>query len=168
MAFTGPPFELCENLAREPGSEEYLNSEKYEIRHWDLDRHDSLRDLISRVNRIRRENPALQSNESLRFHPTDNDQLIAYSKHTDDNQNVILTVVNLDPHHVQSGWLRLDLQTWGLASSQTYQVHELLTGERFLWAGASNYVELDPRFVPAHIFRLRRFVRTEQNFDYFL
>ena len=92
----GPAFELMEHVARESGSEEYLNSEKYEVKHWDLDRPDSLRDLIALVNRARRENPALQSNWGLRFHDIDNGQLIAYSKSTDDARNVVITVVNLD------------------------------------------------------------------------
>ena len=88
-----------ENVPREPGSEEYLNSEKYEIKHWDIDRPDSLKDFIARVNRIRRENPALQRNRNLWFNAANNDQLICYSKHTDDLTNIILVVVNLDPRH---------------------------------------------------------------------
>jgi len=98
----GPAFELCENVAREPGSEEYLNSEKYEIRNWNLQNPTSLKEFIGRVNRIRRENSALQSDRSLRFHPTDNEELICWSKRTEDHSNVILVVVNLDRHHTQS------------------------------------------------------------------
>ena len=110
----GPAFELCEDRPREPGSEEYLNSEKFEIRTWDIDSPGSLKDLIARVNRIRRDNPALHGDRSLRFHPVDNEQLICYSKHTADFSNVILTVVNLDPHHTHSGWLELPLSELGL------------------------------------------------------
>jgi starch synthase (maltosyl-transferring) len=164
----GPAFELCENKPREPGSEEYLNSEKYELRVWDLARPDSLRDLIRRVNQIRRENPALHGDLSLRFHAVDNDELLAYSKSTEDLSNIILVVVNLDNHYTQSGWLDLPLDELGLDAHQPYQVHDLLTDERYLWHGTRNYVQLDPRVLPAHIFRIRRRVRTERDFDYFL
>jgi starch synthase (maltosyl-transferring) len=164
----GPAFELCENRPREAGSEEYLDSEKYEIKHWDLDRPDSLKDFVAAVNRIRRENPALHGDWSLRFHAVDNDQLICYSKRTEDLASVVLVVVNLDPHHTQSGWTALDLETLGLDREQPYQVHDLLTGAKYLWHGARNYVELDPQRTPAHIFRLRRRVRTEHQFEYYM
>ncbi len=164
----GPAFELCENRPKEFGSEEYLNSEKYEIRHWDLESRDSLKDLITRVNRIRRENPALHRDWSLQFHPVDNDQLICYSKHTEDLTNVILVVVNLDPHHTHAGWLELPLQMLGLDGHQSYQVHDLLSDARYLWYGSRGYVELNPQTVPAHIFRVRRRIRTERDFDYFM
>jgi starch synthase (maltosyl-transferring) len=164
----GPPFELCENTPREPGSEEYLDSEKYEIRNWDWKQPGSFSDLISRVNHIRHEHPALQSDSNLEFHPVDNENLIAYSKRTPDNTDIILTVVNLDPHHVQRGWLEVSGKTWELSPNHTYQLHDLLTGARFLWAGPRNYVELNPAFAPAHVMHLRRYVRTERDFDYFL
>jgi len=164
----GPAFELCENRPKEPGSEEYLDSEKYEIRHWDIDREDSLKDFIARVNRIRRENPALHSDRSLQFHPVDNDQLICYSKHTEDLSNIILAVVNLDPHHTHTGWLELPLHIMGLDPNQSYQVHDLLTDARYLWYGARGYVEINPKVVPAHVFRVRRKIRTERDFDYYM
>jgi len=164
----GPAFELCENRPREVGGEEYLDSEKYEIKHWDITRPDSLKDFIARVNRIRRQNPALQSDRSLRFHHVDNAQLLCYSKCTDDRANVILVIVNLDPHHTHSGWVDLSLETLGLDLQQPYQVHELLSDARYLWQGYRNYVELNPQVAPAHIFRLRRRVRTERDFDYYM
>ncbi|HEX2276453.1 MAG TPA: alpha-1,4-glucan--maltose-1-phosphate maltosyltransferase [Candidatus Tectomicrobia bacterium] len=164
----GPAFELCENRPREPGSEEYLNSEKYEIKAWDLDRPDSLKEFIARVNHIRRENPALQRNQNLRFHAVSNDQLICYSKHTEDHSNVILVVVNLDPHHTQSGWVELSTESLGLPLDGQYQVHDLLGDGRYLWHGQRNFVELNPNIVPAHIFRLRRRVRSERDFEYYL
>ncbi len=164
----GPAFELCENRPREFGSEEYLDAEKYEIRHWDLNRSDSLKDFIARVNRIRRQNPALQSDWNLRFHQVDNEKLIAYSKNTEDLSNIVLVVVNLDPHHTHGAWLDLDLENLGIQPQQSYQVHDLLGDARFLWYGAKNYVELNPQVVPAHIFRLRRRIRTEHDFDYFM
>ena len=163
----GPAFELCENTPREPGSEEYLNSEKYEIKRWDLSAPQSLENLIARVNQIRRENPALQSNRNLKFHRTDNRELIAYTKSTDDGGNTILTVVNLSPHYKHSGWLELPLKDFGLDAEKPFQMHDLLTDARYFWKGEKNYVELNPEKSPAHIFRLRRHVRTEHDFDYF-
>jgi starch synthase (maltosyl-transferring) len=164
----GPAFELCEGRARTPGSEEYFESEKYELRQWDIDREDSLRGFIARVNRVRRENDALHGNDSLRFHPIDNEQLVAYSKTSADMSSVVLVVVSLDPHHVHSGWIELPLAELGLAPAQPYQVHDLLTEARYFWSGPRNYVEVDPRAVPAHVFRIRRKLRTERDFDYFL
>jgi starch synthase (maltosyl-transferring) len=164
----GPAFELLEHLPREPGSEEYLDSEKYQLRTWPLESPESLHDFIARVNRIRRENPPLQSDRGLSFHSIDNDSLIAYSKTTEDGKDSVLMIVNLDPHHAHSGWLELDLADLGVASDKPYQVHDLLSGARFLWQGARNFVSLDPAHTPAHIFRVRRRVRTERDFDYFL
>ncbi len=162
----GPAYELMEHVPRERGSEEYLDSEKYQIREWDLDRPDSLSELIALVNRIRRENPALQSDHSLRFHPSDNDQMIVYSKSAGDN--LILVAVNLDPHNAQAAWVELDLEVLGLAADQPFNVHDLLTGARYRWHGSRNFVRLDPHQVPAHIFRVRRQVRSEKDYDYFL
>jgi len=164
----GPPFELGENTAKEAHSEEYLDSEKYQIRFWDIDRPDSLKSLIARVNRIRRENPALQRDRNLHFHSVNNEQLIAYSKHTDDISNIVLVVVNLDPHHTHSGWLEFSPETVGLDPQQSFQVHDLLSDARYLWQGSRNFVELNPKIVPAHIFVVRRKIRTERDFDYFL
>jgi starch synthase (maltosyl-transferring) len=164
----GPAFELCENRPRDPGSEEYLNSEKYEIKQWDLDRPDSLKEFIARVNRIRHDNAALQSDWNLCFHPINNDQLVCYSKHTEDHSDVILVVVNLDPHHTQSGWVELSMDAVDLPLDGHYQVHDLLSDSRYLWHGQRNFVELDPSVVPAHIFRLRRRVRTERDFEYYM
>jgi starch synthase (maltosyl-transferring) len=163
----GPGYELLEGRALRAGGEEYLDSEKYQLRHWDLERPDSLRDFIARVNRIRREHPALHSNETLAFHGVDNEQLIAYSKSAPDGSDLVLTIVNLDPHHRHSGWLELPLERLGLRPEEPYQVHDLLGGGRYLWHGARNYVELDPRSAPAQIFRIRRRLRTERDFDYF-
>jgi starch synthase (maltosyl-transferring) len=153
---------------REPGTEEYLDSEKYQLRHWDLTRDDSLAGFIGRVNAARRDNPALQQDHGLRFFPVDNDQLICFAKSDVDGANSVLVVVNLDPHHVQSGWATLDLAALGLDDTRPFQVHDALTDARFLWSGARNFVLLDPARSPAHIFRLRRRVRTERDFDYFL
>ena len=164
----GPAFELCENRATAPGKEEYLDSEKYQVRYWEIDREDSLKEFIGRVNRVRRENPALQSDGNLSFHPVDNEQMIAYSKATPDLSNIVLTVVNLDPHYTQSGWIELPLEQLGLDPAVPFQGHDLLSGARYLWHGRRIYLELRPHEVPAHIIRLRRRVRTERDFDYFL
>jgi len=164
----GPAYELCENAPIAPGKEEYLHSEKYEIKRWDIDRSDSLRPLIAQVNRIRRQNRALHSNQNLRFHRVENDQIIAYSKTTDDLSNQILVVVNLDPNYAQSGIIDLALDDLQIDPYQPYQVHDLLTDARYLWHGSRNYVELHPDRVPAHIFVIRRRVRTEHDFDYYM
>jgi len=164
----GPAFELCENRPREPGSEEYLDSEKYQIRVWDVERPDSLRELIARVNHIRRDNPALHVDRRLRFHYADNDMILCYSKTTDDLRNLIVVVVNLDPHHMQSGWIELPLHELDLDPHRPYQAHDLLSGARYLWSGARNFVQLNPHGLPAHIFRLRRHIRSEHDFDYYL
>ena len=162
----GPPFELGENQPVAPGSEEYLHSEKYEIRAWDLDRGDSLRELIARVNRIRRDNPALQVGAPPTFHLIDNDELIVYSKSTDDGGNIVLVVVNLDPRYVQSGWLTLPLSALGLPADRPYRVQDLLTGSTFTWTGPRNYIRLDPAVLPAHVIALRQPEHTIADFDY--
>ena len=163
----GPAYELMESTPRESGSEEYLDSEKYQLRRWDLDRPDSLRAFIALVNRIRRENPALQSDWSLRFFPVDNEQLVCYGKMDAERDNAIVTVVSLDPRNTQSGWVELDLAAFGIDAHSQFQMHDLLTGARYLWQGPRNFVMLDPARVPAHVFRVRRRVHREQDFDYF-
>jgi starch synthase (maltosyl-transferring) len=162
----GPAFELSERLPRESGSEEYLDSEKYQIREWDLERPDSLRHLIARVNAIRRSNPALQDDSTLSFVTIDNEQLIAYVKATADLSNALLMVVNLDPHHRQSGWIDLDLSALKLDAQTGYQVHDLLTDARYIWHGRRNFVELEAGM--GHVFAVRRRIRDERDFDYFV
>jgi starch synthase (maltosyl-transferring) len=164
----GPAFELCEARAKEPGSEEYLDSEKYQLRSWPIDSPESLKELITLVNEIRHENLALQSDRGLRFHTTENDSLLAYTKSTADLADVVLTVVNLDPHHTQSGMVTLPLQVLGLDGDKSYQAHELLSGARYMWNGPRNYVEINPHAAPAQIFRFRRRIRSEHDFEYFL
>jgi starch synthase (maltosyl-transferring) len=164
----GPAFELLEHEPREAGSEEYRDSEKYQLRQWDIDRPDGLQSLIARMNRIRRQNPALHSDRSLTFCAVDNDQMIAYLKTDAASGNAILTVVNLDPHNVQSGWLQVDAAAFGAAPDRPFQAHDLLSDQRFPWRSGRNFVSLDPRRAPAHVFRLRRHVRSERDFDYFL
>ena len=164
----GPAFELGENVPREPGSEEYLHSEKYELKHRDLQSPSSLREFITRINQIRRENPALQADRNLHFHDTDNPSVICYSKATDDLSNTVIVIANLDAFHAQSGWVNLDLGALGLEEDRPFQAHDLLGAGRYLWHGTRVYFELAPESLPAHIIRLRRWVRTEKQFDYYL
>ncbi|NQW22665.1 MAG: alpha-1,4-glucan--maltose-1-phosphate maltosyltransferase [SAR202 cluster bacterium] len=161
----GPSFELMERTPREPGSEEYLDSEKYQLRHWEMGRPDNLAELIGRVNQIRRDNLALHRDARLSFHTTDNDQLICYSKRTDDGSNVVLVVVNLDPHRPHSGVVDLSLDDLGLEADESFQVHDLLTDTRFLWGGQHNFIELDPQVSPARVFRILSRLHSEWNFD---
>jgi starch synthase (maltosyl-transferring) len=163
--FYGPAFERFVDEAREPGSEEYRDSEKYEVRNWGRSE-DYLTEIIAAINRIRRHNPALQRNTTLRFHETSNDEVICYSKAAGDN--IVLAVVNVDPHNTQAAWLQLDLAALQLDANRPFQVHELLSGARYTWHGARNYVQLNPQVVPGHIFAIRRKVRTEHDFEYFL
>ena len=164
----GPAFELLENLPVRHGSEEYLNSEKYEIRHWDLNRADSLHGLIARVNEIRNNNAALQSDWSLQFHSADNDQLLCYSKESEDRSNLLLTVVNLDPHHTQTGFVTLPLGELEIPQDRAYEAEDLLSGERYLWHGPRNYVELNPTRMSGHILKIHRRMKVETDFEYFL
>jgi starch synthase (maltosyl-transferring) len=152
----GPAYEVCENVPREHGSEEYLDSEKYEIKRRNLHDPATLRSFITRVNAIRKENPALQSNQTLQFHAVDNDQIIVYSKRTADKKNVILNIVSLDPLWKQSGFLELplkELDELGIDNRRPYRWVDLLTGQKFSWQGSRNYVELRPHEMPAHILR---------------
>ena len=150
----GPAYELLEHTPREPGSEEYLDSEKYEVKRWDLARADSLRALIARLNRVRRDNPALQRDWSLQFHDIPNPHLLVYSKK--EAGNIVIVAVNLDFQHPQSGFVELDLQSLGLAPNETFEVHDLLSGGRYTWSGSRNFVELNPHQLPAHLFKVVR------------
>jgi starch synthase (maltosyl-transferring) len=150
----GPAFELLEHIPREPGSEEYLNSEKYEIRTWDLERPDSLAPLIREVNRIRREHPALQSNEGLVFHDIDDDALLAYTKRTADGRDTVLTVVSLDPHARRAGTLRLHHGALDLDPGRGVQATDLLEGGRETWGRDDPRIELVPGKRQARILHL--------------
>ena len=148
----GPAFELCVDRAVAPGSEEYLDSEKYQLVHWEIGRPDSLAGLVASLNRVRREHAALWSDWSLRFHSVDSEQLICYSKAAPDRGDVVLVVVNLDPARVHGGWTALDLGALGLEADAPYAVRDLVTGARYAWRGARNYVELGAGPLPAHVF----------------
>lgn len=159
-------FELCENRAV-PGTEEYLDSEKYQVRVRDWNRPGNIKEWITRVNRIRQENPALQANDSLRFCTIDHPQILCYLKTTEALSNILLAAVNLDPHHPQDGWVQVPIQALGIAPGESYPAHDLLSGARYLWQGEWNYVRLDPAVLPAHLFRIRRKIHSEKDFDPF-
>ena len=159
----GPAFELCENAPIKPGSEEYLNSEKYEIRHWDRSAGHSLAPLITQINHIRRNNPALHSDHSLHFHPVDNPNILSYSKSSGDNR--ILVAINLDPTQEQAGWIDLDLKQLAIPHNENFEIEDLLTGIHYHWHDRSNYVALRPDVMPAHIFRLIRPSNSQTKLD---
>ncbi len=150
----GPAFELGENKPVREGSEEYLDSEKYQVRVWDRDDPKSLKPLIRRLNSIRRDSMALQSNLNVQFHPVDNPQLIAYSKTSEDRADKILVIVNLDSFNRQMGFVDVVLKEFRLAAGESYEVHDLLTDKKYVWQGSRNYVELNPAVLPAHVFRV--------------
>jgi len=176
----GPAYELMENVPR-GGVEEYVDNEKYQLRSWEVQRQDSLRALMARINQIRRDNPALQHN-AVTFHPCDNELLLCFSKREPDGENAVLVIANMDVHHPQVGWVDLDLPELfpagaraGAAqlvqsqqSTQPVQLHDLLSDARYFSEGRRLYVRLDPGAAPAHIFRLRRRARSEHDFDYFV
>jgi starch synthase (maltosyl-transferring) len=163
----GPPFELMEHVPREPGSEEYRDSEKYQIREWNLERADTLAPFIARMNQIRRDHPALQRDETLAWLDVDNDQLLAYAKVSPDGGDVIVVVANLDYYHVQSGWLELPLAKLGVDPALPYRMDDLLGGDSYEWHGPRNFVQLDPYGVAAHVFCIRTQPRTEQRLEKF-
>ena len=144
-------FELYENTPLRPGSEEYLDSEKYQIRIRNFEQPGSLAEVISRVNAIRHSERALQFDGGLEFHETDNPLLVCYSKRDPDGGPPVLIVVTLDPDHTQHGWVRVPLERWQLALEQPFDVQDLLSGERYTWRGEWNYVRFDPEYRVAHI-----------------
>lgn len=148
-------FELCENAAL-PGREEYLDSEKYQWKERDWNAPGNIKDWITRINRIRQQNRALQFYTNLRFHHADNEAILCYSKMTLARDNVIFIVVNLDPSRRQSAMVDVPIEEFGITGTDAYEVEDLLTGERYRWMGSRNYIELDPAVQPAHIFRVRR------------
>lgn len=152
----GPAYEVCENRPLREGTEEYLDSEKYQMRVWDLDSPYTIKEYITRVNRSRREHAALQSNQSLRFHQINNEQMIGYTKQSEDLTDLMLMVVNLNPYQTQSGWIYLPLELLGLKAYQSYQLYDLLNDAQYTWWGEYNYVELNPHVSPAHLFWVKQ------------
>jgi len=163
----GPAYELCENEALE-GKEEYLNSEKYEIKDWDREQEGNIRDVITHLNKIRKEHPALQQNWNLQFYDIDNEHILCYGKVTDDLSDMIFVAINLDPYHTREGKVVLPLGDLNIPEDQAYLVHELFSDEKFIWQGNDNFIELNPKNSPAKIFNIRRRLRRENDFDYFM
>lgn len=159
-------YELCENAAV-PGKEEYLNSEKYDFKVWDWDRPGNIKYLITKVNQIRRDNPALHQYKNLRFYRSDNDNILFYGKATADKQNIILVAVNLDPYSAHESAIYIPIQEFGIGWEETYQLHNLITDERMLCKGEHVFIRLDPQDEPAYVFQLKRWLRREHDFDYF-
>jgi starch synthase (maltosyl-transferring) len=154
-------FELCENAAL-PGREEYLDSEKYQWKERDWNAPGNIKDWITRLNQIRNENRALQFYDNLRFYHADNDAILFYGKMTAARDNIILVVVNLDPHRKQNSYVDVPVDQFGSMEGGVYQAHDLLSDVRYMWQGRRNYVELDPEIQPAHIFRVRRWAGDDQ------
>jgi starch synthase (maltosyl-transferring) len=159
-------FELCEGTPV-PGKEEYLDSEKYEIKAWDWDRPGNIRPLITRLNELRRQNPALQEYDNLQFHLCDNDQVLFYEKSTPDGSNIIFVAVSLDPFDPHDVTLYFPMDVIGVAAAETWEAEELLTGARHLWRGSHQHIRLEPT-APARMWLVRRWTRSEQDFDYFM
>jgi starch synthase (maltosyl-transferring) len=153
-------FELCENVGV-PGKEEYLNSEKYQFKERDWNAPGNIKDYLTKLNAIRRHNRALREYENLRFHTIENEQILFYSKATEALDNIVLVMVNLDPYNSQSGFAYVPVENFKIDVAEPYQVEDLLTGEKFTWRGRRNFVMLDPHSRPAHVFRVRRLIRTE-------
>jgi starch synthase (maltosyl-transferring) len=149
-------YELSENVPVKEGSEEYVDSEKYQIRVRNVQQAGTLAELVARVNAIRNAHPALQHDWGLAFHATDNTELICYSKRSVDGRDLVLVIVNLDPFLMQHGYVQLPLADWGLTAHDTIEVHDLLSGERYFWRGEWNYVRLDPQSRVAHILHVPR------------
>ncbi len=150
-------YELCENEAL-PGREEYLDSEKYQFKERDWNAPGNIKDWIARLNKIRKENRALQFYDNLRFYPAENEAILFYGKMTAARDNIILVVVNLDPRRKQHSFVDVPIDQFGQMESDVYEVHDLLSDARYIWRGRQNYVELDPEIQPAHIFRVQRWV----------
>jgi len=148
-------YELCENEAL-PGREEYLDYEKYQYKERDWNAPGNIKDWIARLNKIRKENRALQLYTNLRFHDAENDAILFYSKMTAARDNIILVVANLDPHRKQNSFVYVPIENFGQMESDVYEVQDLLSGATYTWRGRRNYVELDPDIQPAHIFLVRR------------
>ncbi len=163
----GPAFILCANEAI-PEKEEYLNSEKYEIRQWDWKQRGNLKDIIARINKIRKENPALQTTKNVKLYEVDNEYLLFYGKANEDLSNIIFVLVNLDPFHTHSGWVKIPINEFGIEPNQPYMVHDMLGDDKYIWQGERNYVEVNPHISPAYIFRLRKKLKRETDFDYFM
>jgi starch synthase (maltosyl-transferring) len=160
-------FELCEHVPV-PGKEEYLDSEKYQFKGRNWDAPGNIKEYITKLNAIRKENRAFHEYANLRFHHAENDNVLFYSKITAARDNLILCAVTVDTHHSQTAFVHVPLEDLGIGQHETFQVEDLLTGERFLWTGARNFVSLNPHTRPAHIFRVRKWAGRSNGQDVYL
>lgn len=148
-------FELCENKAI-PGTEEYMNSEKYQYKVWDWDRPGNIKDYITKLNKIRRENSALHYYRNLKFYNSSDENVIFYGKTSYDKQNTVFIAVNLDPFNIHSSILRIPIEHFGIAENEEYEIEELITGKVFKWKGSESEIELNPNEEPAMIFKIKK------------
>jgi starch synthase (maltosyl-transferring) len=163
----GPVFELCVGEALE-GREEYRDSEKYEIKQWSREAEGNIREIVTRVNAIRRENPALQETNNVQFFDIENEALLFYAKTDRDRSNMVFVAVNLDPYNIQSGRVRVPLDELHMAHDQPYLLHDQLSDDRYIWQGEYGFVSLNPAVLPVHVFKVHRYRHREQDFDYFM
>jgi len=160
-------FELCEN-SPVPGREEYTDSEKYQFKGRNWDAPGNIKDYLTRLNAIRRDNRALQEYANLRFHLAENENILFFSKTTAAKDNLLLCAIMVDPVNPQTAFVHAPLADFGIGETETYQVEDLLTGERFFWTGERNFISLNPHTRPAHIFRIRRKAGRDQGEDIYL
>jgi starch synthase (maltosyl-transferring) len=153
-------FELCEN-APVPGKEEYIDSEKYQFKGRDWNAPGNIKEYITRLNNIRRDNRALREYDNLRIHTAENDQILCFSKSTAALDNLLLVVVTVDAWNPQSAFVHVPLEQFGIGADEEYVMEDLLTGEKFHWRGSRNFIALDPHHRPAHVFRVRRAIGRE-------
>lgn len=150
----GPIFEYMQGAAL-PGKEEYLNSEKFQIRHWDWTIENKLTTLITKINHIRKEHAALQQTNGIKFLSVENEQLLAYYKYDQSRESEIIAVVNLDPYYAQNGWIQMPLNELGIQEGHQVKVHDLITGSSYLWDKEWSFVELHPA-LPFHLFKIEK------------
>lgn len=163
----GPPYQRFINQAI-PGKEEYDHSEKYELKQWRAEEIEkSTLDYFSAINKIREENPEFHKIDNIRFLPVENNQLLYFGKFNDEGNNAILIIVNLDPNYTQSGWAKVPIHELGISPEQSFLVIDLLGGGQYIWQGEYNYVELNPHILPAHILKIKKYLKKENQFDYF-
>jgi len=163
----GPPYERFINKAL-PGKEEYYDSEKYELKYWSPEEvKESTRELFANINRIREENPEFHQTNNIRFLPVENNQLLYFAKFNEEGTDAFLVVVNLDPYYTQSGWVKVPLSELSISPDQPFLAHDLLGGGQYIWQGEYNYVELNPHVLPAHILKIKKQLKKENQFDYF-
>ncbi len=164
----GPAFELCENIPIKEYSEEYMNSEKYEICKWNIDNKRSISHFISKVNGIRNNNSIYRSNINFEFLNIDNENLLAFARYSDDFSDIHIIIINIDTNWKQAGWLELPIDKFNIERGKPYQVYDQLNNNYYIWNDNKNYIELNPKNKIAHVFEIRKLKKTEKNFDYYI